>query len=278
MMRLRSSTNKGNKWQMMLYIALLVIVIVFMVTLGRCSKSSIGSSTQASGGDTLDVAIEYSPITYYTYDDTLGGYNHDLLILLESYIKRPIKLHPIVALKKGLDGLDSGLYDVLVAQFPTTRDNREHYIFTQPVYIDQQVLVQRKGYGIDSQLDLAGDTVYIVKGSPMLERIASLSREIGDTIHVAADAIYGPEQLVMLVASGDINLAVVNKTIASSLATKLDNIDASVDISLTQFQAWALKNNNVALRDSIDTWLNAIKRSGRLGQLQERYFGKTLDF
>ena len=263
---------------MALYVVLLIVVIAFMVTLSHCHPTTSENKTEHSGGDTLDIAIEYSPVTYYTYDDTLGGYNHDLLMMIEAIAKRPFKLHPIVALQKGLDGLNSGLYDVVVAQFPTTSYNRELYIFTQPVYIDQQVLVQRKGYGIGDQLDLASDTVYIVKGSPMLERIASLSREIGDTIHVASDATYGPEQLVMLVASGDINLAVVNKTIASSLATKLTNIDTSVEISLTQFQAWALKKDRVALRDSINYWLNDVKRSGALEPLQERYFGHTLNF
>ena len=255
-----------------------------MVALSKCNRStsepSPAEQTPASrtNDDTLHIAIEYSPICYYTYADTLGGYNHDLLRLIEQFEHQPIKLHPIVSLQKGLDGLESGQYDVLVAQFPTTAHNREHYILTQPVYIDQQVLVQRTGFGIKSQLQLAGDTVYVVKNSPMTDRIAGLSREIGDTIYVAADATYGPEQLVMMVASRDIDLAVVNKTIAVALAEKLKNIDTSVDISLTQFQAWALRRDRTALRDSLNLWINDIKRIGALDSLQKRYFGKVLEF
>ena len=255
---------------MLLYIALLAIVIGGMIALSHYDKPVPPPNVQPSGGDTLDIAIEYSPITYYTYDDTLGGFNYDLLRMVSLVAQRPMKFHPIVSLQKGLDGLNAGTYDLLVAQFPTTAQNRANYIFTDPIYIDQQVLVQRKSTGIRSQLDLGGDTVHVVKGSPMVERIAGLSREIGDTIHIFTDETYGPEQLVMMVASGDIKLAVVNKSIAHALAQRIDGIDTSIDISLSQFQAWTLAKNQATLRDSLNKWIQAIPIKQR-EELQQRY-------
>ena len=256
---------------MMLYVVLLAVVIGCMVALSKCDRPVATATITPSGGDTLDIAIEYSPITYYTYDDTLGGCNYDLLRLVAHVPHRPMTFHPIVSLHKALDGLNSGAYDLMVAQFPTTAQNRAKYIFTDPIYIDQQVLVQRSNTGIRSQLELGGDTVHVVKGSPMVERIAGLSREIGDTIHVITDATYGPEQLVMMVAAGDIKLAVVNKSIALALAQRLPQLDISIDISLSQFQAWTLAKDNAALRDSINRWLKAVPQQQRQA-LQQRYF------
>ena len=269
---IRRQSHSTPKWQLAIYIVLLAVVIASMIALSRCDKPVTLATSQPSKGDTLDIAIEYSPVSYYTYDDTLGGYHYDLLRLISQVARRPMKFHPIVTLQNGIDGLDSGTYDVLVAQFPTTSVNRTRFCFTQPVLIDQQVLVQQRPAHIHSQLDLAGDTVHVVKGSPMAERIAGLSREIGDTIHVATEDTYGPEQLVMMVAAGDIRLAVVNKGIASALAKKLDNIDTSLDISLSQFQAWTLNKNNTVLRDSLNTWLNNIDKS-HIEELRQRYFG-----
>ena len=267
----RTAPRKTNKWQLALYLLLLVIVVACMVALSRCDKPvPLPEAHTASGGDTIDVAIEYSPVIYYTYDDTLGGYDYDLLRMLSQVSRRPMKFHPIVTLQKGLDGLGTGTYDVLVAQFPTTAQNREKYVFTEPIYIDQQVLVQQRPARVHAQLELAGDTVHVVKGSPMVERIHGLSREIGDTIHIVADETYGPEQLVMLVASGDIRMAVVNKSIASALAARLQNIDISVDVSLSQFQAWALNKGNTALRDSLNSWLERVDTE----TLKKRYFGQ----
>jgi len=267
--------------QLVLYLALLAMVVACMVALSLCDRPrGFVSEAQSahSGGDTLDIAIEYSPVTYYTYDDTLGGYSYDLLRMIADSVGRPMKFHPIVTLQRALEGLDEGQYDVLVAQYPMTAHNRERYAFTQPIYLDQQVLVQRRGrQAIASQLDLAGDTVWVVKGSPMRERIASLGREIGDTIHVRVEEQYGPEQLMMMVAAGEIRYAVVNRAIATAMARRLPDIDCHVAISLSQFQSWVVAKSNTALCDSLNRWHQAVTRdTARVNQLQRRYFGATL--
>jgi len=274
MKRIEKPAKRG---QMILYLVLLAVVVGFMVALSMCDKPVEQQGLQPSGGDTLDIAIEYSPVTYYTYDDTLGGYNYDLLRMISRNTGRPMKFHPIVTLEKALAGLEDGHYDVVVAQYPMTAGDTARYAFTQPIYIDQQVLVQRRGSNaIHSQLDLAGDTVWVVKGSPMKQRIASLSREIGDTIYVHVDELYGPEQLMMMVSAGEIRYAVVNRSIARAMGTKLPNLDRSVAISLSQFQSWMVSKHRQGLRDTLNLWHNQVKRdtAAYLG-LQRRYFGGT---
>ena len=273
MLRERRKVIKG---QTLLYVALLGVTIALMVMLSRCDQPRPAAIDHPSGGDTLDVAIEYSPITYYSYDDTLGGFDYDLLRLISQHCGRPMKFHPIVTLSRGLEGLNDSTYDVLVAQFPTTVDGRERYLFTNPIYIDKQVLVQRAQNGIKRHFQLAGDTVWVVKGSPMKERIEGLSREIGDTIHVMTDPTYGAEQLLLRVAAGEIKYAVVNQSIARIMSDKVQGLDISIDISLSQFQAWVLRKNNQALCDSLNRWIDAAKANHDLfEQLNTRYSQDT---
>ena len=274
MMRQQEPAKRG---QMLLYLTLLAVVVGCMVVLSLCDKPVADAQSLPSGGDTLDIAIEYSPVTYYTYDDTVGGYNYDLLRMIADSVGCHMKFHPIVTLEKALSGLEHGRYDVVVAQFPMTAVDTSRFAFTQPIYIDQQVLVQRRGSkAIHSQLDLAGDTVWVVKGSPMIQRIASLSREIGDTIHVHVDELYGPEQLMMMVAAGEIKYAVVNRSIARAMMTRLPNLDRSVPISLSQFQSWIVSKRRKGLCDSLNRWHNQVKldTAAYLG-LQRHYFDGT---
>ena len=77
----------------------------------------------------------------------------------------------------------------------------------------------------------------------------------------------------MMVAAGDIKLAVVNKSIATAIAKQLKNIDVNLDISLSQFQAWTLAKENTALRDSLDSWLNNIDQN-LIDQMKNKYLGK----
>ena len=274
MMRQLQPAKRG---QMIIYLILLAVVVGCMVALSFCDKPIVDAQSSPSGGDTLDIAIEYSPVTYYTYDDTLGGYNYDLLRMISDSVGCPMKFHPVVTLEKALAGLDDGRYDIVVAQFPMTAGDTARFAFTEPIFIDQQVLVQRRGsQAIHSQLDLAGDTVWVVKGSPMIQRIANLSREIGDTIYVHVDELYGPEQLMMMVSSGEIRYAVVNRSIARAMASVLPNLDRSVAISLSQFQSWMVSKDRKSLCDSLNLWHNQVKRdtAAYLG-LQRRYFGGT---
>lgn len=274
---MKRQQHSAKRGQIILYVILLAAVVAFMVALSMCDKPVVAPDDRPSGGDTLDIAIEYSPVTYYTYDDTLGGYNYDLLRMIADSVGCPMKFHPVVTLEKALAGLDDGRYDVLVAQFPMTAGDTSRFAFTDPIYIDQQVLVQRRGsQAIHSQLDLAGDTVWVVKGSPMVGRIASLSREIGDTIYVHVDELYGPEQLMMMVSEGEIRYAVVNRSIARAMAARLPNLDRSVAISLSQFQSWMVAKNRQGLCDTLNRWHEKVKLdTAAYLDLQRRYFGGT---
>jgi ABC-type amino acid transport substrate-binding protein len=273
--------SHNKKWQLALYLLLLVAVIIAMVMLRNCSNDEqlMGAHNRIdkeSSGDTIDVAIEYSPLSYYTYGDTLGGFNYEFLKLLSSTCGIKFKYHPIVSLQPALSGLKKGLYDVLAAQFPVTRENKEHYLFTSALYLDNQVLVQRNegGLTITSQLDLAGDTVNIVKGSPMRDRIISLSREIGDTIYVVQDSVYGPEQLFLMVATGDIKYAVINESIAKKLAASHPGVDVSQAISFTQFQSLTLDKGNIELCDKLNECILKVKKMPEYNQLLRKYFSQ----
>lgn len=267
---------KPKKGQPLMYVALLVLAVTTMILLRRCGNASgVADGITHSGGDTIDVAIEYSPTICYTYADTLGGFDYDLWRLIASQQHRAVKFHPIVTLHDALQYLEQGKVDVLVAQFPVTKENREYLLFSDEVYIDRQVLVQRKkadgAVDIKTQLDLAGDTVYVVKGSPMKERIINLSNEIGDSIYVKEDPLYGPEQLFLQVASGEIRYAVINRRIAEVLAKQYEDVDISTSISFSQIQAWALAKGNEPMQRDINAWLKAAKSSPLFKELQQRY-------
>lgn len=271
--------NPKKKWQLWLYAALLLLAIVAMVLLRNCNSNEglMGAhsrTVKTSSGDTIDVAIEYSPLSFYTYGDTTGGFNYEFLRLISHTCGLKFKYHPIVSLQVALEGLKQGTYDVMAAQFPVTRANKEHYLFTSALYLDNQVLVQRidSGMVINSQLDLAGDTVNIVKGSPMGERIMSLSHEIGDTIYVVQDSVYGPEQLFLMVATGDIKYAVINESIAKKLAASHPNVDVSKAISFTQFQSLTLDKGNKQLCDKLNECILKVKKMPEYNALLRKYF------
>lgn len=258
---------------------LLAATIAAMYMLRQCSHKSpeIWDGTpRPSTGDTIDVAIEYSPMSLYRYADTLGGFNYDMLRHVAATGGLTLKFHPLTAISDGLDGLDSGLYDIVVADLPSTASYGEKYRFSTPVFLDRQVLVQRldsigAAPTVASQLDLAGRTVYVTYGSPAATRLANLAKEIGDTIIVKQSNDYSAEQLFILTATGELPLAVVNEKVAQKMGKSYPQADISTGISFTQFQSWVYSSSNPALAANIDSLITAIKSTTFYNTLLQRY-------
>lgn len=262
-----------------LYIVLLAAA-VSLVWLLR--PSGEGGATPApervrpggSGGDTLDVALVYGPMSYYIYGDTLGGYNYDMLRLVSSQSGVPMRFWPVNSLEDALTLLGEGRYDLL-ASLPEDSGFKGKLLFSEPLFLDRQVLVQRKGENsgglVASALDLAGDTVHIEKGSPIRGRLANLSREIGDTIYIVEHTDLSSELLTLKVQSGQIRYAVVNERIAGPLTEKFANLDISSPVSFTQFQSVVATPADSALIHDLNEWLRRTADTPAARELRTRY-------
>lgn len=244
-----------------------------------CTSPTDGvAKSSRSGGDTLDVAIEIAPTCYYTYGDTTGGFQYDLMCAYSAASGTPVKFHPVKRLSEALEALADSSVDVVVAQFPMIRENRSHYRFTRPLYLDELVLVQRndsssrsEGKLLTTQLDLAGQTVHVAESSPAATRLHGLAREIGDSIKVKELSASGTE-LCSSVADGKIDYAVVSQVTARHMAGIHHNLNVAMPVSFTQFYSFVLRRPDEALCARLNKWLDEYKQSPDYFALIDRYF------
>ena len=186
-----------------------------------------------------------------------------------------------MSFEERLEGLSEGRYDVIAYGILATSKLKDSLLLTSPIFLNKQVLVQRKlenisdsSLFIKSQLDLAGKTLHVVKGSPSILRIRNLGNEIGDTIYVEEIEKYGSEQLIALVAHGDIDYAVCDESIARTAADSIPQIDINTAISFTQFYSWGVSKQSPILLDSLNTWLDSFKKGKEYKKIYKRYYGK----
>lgn len=249
---------------MPLLVALLAAAVAAMVFLGKCSherRALFSNDTGHSGGDTIDVAIEFNQSCYGVRGDSVFGRDYEIMQRISRSHGIPVKYHPFVPLRHATDGLLSGRYDIVIASMPLTVELKDRFLMTDPVYLDREVLVQQVDSAglppVRTPLDLAGDTVWITEDSPFRSRLENLSREIGDTICIMARPDATAEHLVIMTALGRIPRAVVSESVADKLLSRYPTLDKSVAISFTQFQSWALRPDDTALCDSLNRWLSA---------------------
>lgn len=269
----RLQARSGSKW---LYLLLLVLAIGLMLMLRLCSSKRIGPRPDTfAGGDTINIAIEISPASYYFAGDSLNGDYYNILKQISAAApdSAPLPFHfiPFTRVEDAVNWLDEGRCQLVVGDIPITTELRQKYIFLDPVAIDRQVLVQLRDTlsadtlatgstrFIHNQFELGGREVRVAKGSPYVQRLRNLSREIGDTIYVVEDAEYSPEQLTIMTATGEVPLSVVSESTAKRLASHYPNLDYSVAISLNQFQSFLLMPRDSLLRDRLNLALKQIK-------------------
>ena len=105
-------------------------------------------------------------------------------------------------------------------------------------------------------------------------RIHYLGNEIGDTIYIKEIEKYGSEQLISLVAHGDIDYAVCDESIARAVTDSLPQLDINTAISFTQFYSWAVSKQSPALLDSLNTWLDKFQKEKEYQKIYRKYYTK----
>lgn len=274
----RKSRLEAIKGRLPIYIALLALVLACMWLVNRCSHPKdalIANEFTRPQGDTLAVAIEMSPLTYAYSGDTVTGFDYEVLRDICRQHDQPVVFQPFTPLDYAFKGLESGQFDLVIANLPATSEMRKKFAVTEPIFTDRAVLVQRatadSSLQINNGRQLASNDVWIAANSPLRTRLENLAAESGDSITIKSDAAYNAELLCIMVAQGKIERAVVNESVARQMAADYPDLDISVPISFSQFQTWLVKRDNKQLLDKLDQWIKAYKSTRNYEELLQKY-------
>lgn len=275
---------KKTRKILLVYVILLVLVVVTMMNLWsyRQQKQPLSPRDypEISQEGVLRVVTEYNPTGYFVDGDTILGFQYELCQAIARVSGLEVQMQLEMTLDKSFDLLNRQAVDVIARNIPITTEVKEHYLFTEPIILNRQVLVQRTAKAnhdiqpIRNQLHLGKKTLYLPKNSPALLRLRNLEHEIGDTIYVHEDELYSDEQLIIQVAKGDIDFAVCNQQNAEQLLNQYPEIDIQTDISFTQLESWVMRSDSPLLRDSLNCWLERLKADGTYKKIYNQYYNK----
>ena len=271
------------KLRLFRYLIPVILVLAILFSVRQCGKEEKPSGhprdyAAIAKEGILRVATEYNSISFYVDGDTISGFHYELIEAFARDKGLEARITPIMSFDERLKGLSEGRYDVIAFGILAISALKDSLLLTSPIVLNKQVLVQRKETGEDdslyihSQLDLAQRTLHVVKGSPSILRIQNLGNEIGDTIYIKEIEKYGPEQLISMVAHGDIDYAVCDESIAQAVADSLPQIDINTAISFTQFYSWAVSKQSPVLLDSLNTWLDAFQKEEEYQKIYKKYY------
>jgi len=230
----------------------------------------------------IRVVTDYNSTNYFVYKGRPLGYQLELLQALSNTLG--LKLEIVVSndVDKNFNSLLAGEVDLIATNLTVTRNRGHKVAFTEHHCVTRQVLVQQTQSNdpntsydkeiIRNQLDLGGKTIYVQENSSYVNRLRNLSNEIGDSINIVEIPDYEVEQLIALVASGEIPYTVCDENLAKINLNFYDNIDIETAVSFPQKIGWAVRPNSIDLKDVVDNWLINFKKTNQYKRIYRKYF------
>ncbi len=269
-----------NRYQKPIAAASIIIVVFLLLFLHwrNGGKTYPRDYEEIMTSGVLRAVTEYNAISYHAEGDTITGFHYELLNAFARAKGLALEVTPEMSFPQRVEGVQRGMYDILANSTPVTVESKDSLLFTHPILLNKQVLVQRKpetetdSSYIHSQLDLAHKTLHVVQSSPAIFRIRNLSNEIGDTIYIQEVEKYGQEQLLAMVAYGDIDYAVCDESLARASLDDFPQIDIETAVSFSQFHSWGVSKHSPVLLDSLNAWLDEYIRTPAFQLLYKKYY------
>lgn len=211
-------------------------------------------------------------------DGVSTGYDNELFNEVKKML--PFKVQQQVIPWAGiLPGVTTGKYDMAMTAVLVTAKRKPVFTFASPVAQATTFFVTKKGSSIKKGSDLNGKVVGAQAGSAMLADLKAFDKELkakgGAGIKKFVEYQSNPEAYQDL-ALGRTD-AVVNTEInlRSLIKEKPGVFQLGAAVAKPVYIAWALKKGNTDTAKLIDDALMATRKSGKMYELQKKWFGTT---
>jgi membrane-bound lytic murein transglycosylase F len=232
---------------------------------------------------------DYNSTNYFIYRGEPMGYQYELLKSFASYLNVKLEVQIINDLNQSFNCINTLDCDLIALGLTVTKERSEIVDFTEPLAQTRQMLIQKKPDNwrsyptwdaieerlLRNPLDLANKTIHIQKNSSYRQRLENLSEEIGADITIIEHTDATVEELITMVADGEIEYTVCDEHIALVNQKYYPNIDVRTAISFPQNIAWAVRKGSTGLLDTINAWLRDYKKTRTYAFLYNKYFKNT---
>ena len=227
----------------------------------------------------LKAAVDYNSTNYFIYRGKPMGFQYELLQALSKDLGVTLEIVVINNISESFNGLLDNRYDLIAQNLTITGKRNKQIDFTEPLQQTQQVLVQReksskigKASYINSVLELENKRVYVQKNSAYHQRLINLSEEIGGHVAIITDSVFSNEELISRVAKGEIDYTICDENIGKLNKFYYPNLDISLQVSLPQNIAWAVRKGSQEWKVFLDKWLIEMKETRKFNFLYFKYF------
>ena len=184
-----------------------------------------------------------------------------------------------------ISSLQEGKGDLIAAMMTMTPEREEQVDFVsgKRLSVDQVVVTSSSAGAVESLQDLAGRSVYVLRGSSHQSHLKQLSQALVDQglepIEVVeSDPNLASEDILELVNAGVVEMTVADDFKANLWAQVLPDIVVRNDLKVSSGGnlGWAVRKSNPELNEHLGQFVETVKKGSMLGNiLFKRHYQST---
>lgn len=259
-----------------------IVAVLVVGLLGIAAPAGAGVLEEIKARGKIIVATEAAlPPFEFVQDGKIVGYDVDLLKIVAERLG--VEVEQLDLPWQGiLPGLLAKKFDLVVTAVSITESRAKHFLFTVPVAEATSTVIVRKGDGgIREPAHLAGkvlatqlNSAHHAAAKKLDER---LQKEAGSGLKEIRTYTTYAEAFLDL-ANGRVDAATAGLPVLAVLQKERPGVyEIRFPIAERLYYGWPIRKEDPELQQAINAVFRDLKRSGKLAELQRKWFGFTMD-
>lgn len=221
----------------------------------------------------LRVITSNNPASYFLWRGELMGFDYDLIRHFAKQHGLRVRMVVRDSASEMFQALSEGAGDVIAASMTVTDERKRAGWQYSKRYLEihEQVIGRADQPPFESVRQLAGRTVTVAADSAFADTLTAL-RDSGIDLTLRLEAGTTSEMLIQQVASGEIDLTVVDSHLAALESTYRDDIRALWTLEGEREIAWGLRADQRRLKKQLDAYISRYYRGLFYNVTFNRYF------
>lgn len=262
----------NRQWLLKASFALCLLCIIVVLAMSSGSRHDYDDIMESG---VLKIITRNSPTTYYQDKDQITGFEYELAQMFAQYLGVRLEVTVADTLDDLITEVESGNVAFAAAGLTVTPRRAERVRFASS-YLD---IKQKLVYRIDQKRpktlkELLGKTLVVTSHSSHAQYLRHLQQsELPQLTWIEREDAEVSE-LVQMVENGEIDYTIVDSNELDALSGFYPNVASAMELGETQQLAWAFsKFSDNSLLNKSREFFQAIRETGLLSQLEERYYG-----
>ena len=270
-------------------LVVLAVICVMVFSFSGCSKEKGEDKSEKKTGVLQEIKkrnklvvgteADFAPFEFVE-DGKIVGYGPD--ILAEVAKSLGVEVEQLDVPFSGIfTGLNEKKYDFIASAISVTAERQEKFNFTVPIADNKLVLVKGKGNASINKLeDMGGKVIGCNVGSFPEKELVKYNEKLKaeGKQEVEIKTYTGYAGLLLDLKNGRIDGAIGSEPIIyASMKGEPDVFTIVAPLTKEFYLSWALRKEDEDLLKVLNEEILKLKKSGKLAELQQKWFGTTWD-